>query len=130
MVGALEAVDHVRVGIAVARQQSRALELQGERGERVREHVVQLAGDAAALGQRGGLGVRGARIAQLLDVLPEPPDQPHDQEPRQDENRIPAITAGLVPSAIWIATSPTTVPPQTRIAASRSSRMPPIAITK
>ena len=68
VVRALEPVDHLRVGIAVARQQPRALELQGEGGERVREHVVQLARDAAALGQRGGLGVRGARIAQLLDV--------------------------------------------------------------
>ena len=46
------------------------------------------------------------------------------------EKRIPAITAGLVPSTSWIATRPTTVPPQTMIAASRSSRMPPIAITK
>ena len=51
------------------RQQPRALELQRERGQRVGEHVVQLARDAAALGQRRRLGVRGARLAQLLDQL-------------------------------------------------------------
>ena len=60
-------VDDLRVGAAVAGEQPRALELQRERRQRVREHVVHVARDAAALGQRGRLGVRGARLAQLLD---------------------------------------------------------------
>ena len=137
MVRALEALDHLGVGAAVARQQPRALELQRERGERVREHVVQLARDAAALGQRGRLGVRGARLAQLLDErlrsLLRVASRRISRMIRNHgstRNSRPAITAGFSCSISWIATRPPTVPPQTTIAASRLSRMPPIAITK
>ena len=43
VVGALDRRDHLRVGAAVAREQPRALELQRERRQRVREHVVHVA---------------------------------------------------------------------------------------
>ena len=56
VVGALDAVDDLGVGAAVARQQPRALELERERRQRVREHVVHLARHAAALGGGRRLG--------------------------------------------------------------------------
>ncbi len=69
VVCALERTDHLGVGVAVAGDEPRALELQRERGQRVGEHVVHVAGDAAALGlgRRLGLGLLG--LAQLLDEL-------------------------------------------------------------
>ena len=69
VVGALDGVDDLGIGAAVARQQPRALELERERRQRVREHVVHLARHAPALGGGRRLGVRGARLAQLLDQL-------------------------------------------------------------
>ena len=69
MVRALQALDHLGVGAAVAGEQPRALELQRERAQRVREHVVQLARHAAALGQRRRLGVGGPGLLQLAVAL-------------------------------------------------------------
>ena len=42
-----------------------ALQLDGQPGQRVGEHVVQLAGDAAALGQRRGGGLALACVLEL-----------------------------------------------------------------
>ena len=54
------------------------------------EHVVHLAGEALALGQRGGLGLRGPGLLQLgeqklcpLVALPQPPGEQRQQEERQ-----------------------------------------------
>ena len=52
MVRALDRRDDLGVGVAVARQQPRALELQRQRRQGVREHVVHVAREPAALGQR------------------------------------------------------------------------------
>ena len=69
---------------AALRQQPCALELQRERGERVGEHVVQLARDAAALGQRRRLRVGGAGLVQLVGGRGEPAHEAHDEEPRRE----------------------------------------------
>ena len=124
--------DHLGVGAAVARQQPRALELQRERRQRVREHVVHVAREPAALGQRGGLGVRRARLAQLLDQRlglvaagAQLAHQPHDQEPRDDREQQPAdLVAGLVDDRARIATtSPPSANALMRRAGQRGSRI-------
>ena len=104
MVRALDRGDDLGVGVAVARQQPRALELQRERRQRVGEHVVHVAREPAALGDRGLAGGLRARLAQLLDerlgavaVGAQPAHQPHDHEPRDDREQQPAdVGAGLV----------------------------------
>jgi hypothetical protein len=92
-VGVLDGVDDLGIRVTVARQQAGALELQREGGERVGEHVVHVARDAPALGQRHRLRVRGARLAQLVDqllgllpALGQPHDEPHDEEPGDDRD--------------------------------------------
>jgi hypothetical protein len=57
VVRALDRRDDLGVGVAVAREQPRALELQRQRRQGVREHVVHVAREPAALGQRRRLGV-------------------------------------------------------------------------
>jgi Transposase len=48
-----------RVPWSLLDQQARALELDRQRRQRMRQHLVDLAGDARALGQRGALDLRG-----------------------------------------------------------------------
>ena len=66
VVAALDGLDDARVGAGAAREQPRALELDGERGERVREHVVHLAREVLALAQRdrAGAAPRGSPPAR------------------------------------------------------------------
>ena len=56
----LDLLDEPRVGVGAARPAGAPLELQGEAGEGVGQHVVQLAGQPSALGERCGLLTGGA----------------------------------------------------------------------
>jgi hypothetical protein len=52
-------VADLRVCAALAGEQPGSLQVQDQAGQRVGEHVVHVAGEPLALGQRGGLGLRG-----------------------------------------------------------------------
>ena len=60
-------VADLRVGTALAREQHGSLQVQHQAGQRVGEHIVHLAGQALALGQRGGFGLRRPGLLQLAD---------------------------------------------------------------
>ena len=81
----------VLVGAPVAREQARALELQRQRREGVREHVVQLAREPAAL---SGARLRGPRLGQhvaLLAQLAHQSQQQEDQDSADRQRQRPAV---------------------------------------
>jgi hypothetical protein len=87
-----------QVGVVLAREQARGLELERQRRQRVREHVVHLTRKPPPLGRRGRarLGcLRGLERGVLVARLAH---QPHDEEPRnsaqQDRRRTAATATG------------------------------------
>ena len=73
-----------------AGQLARALELDGQGGQRMGEHVVQLAGDAGPFGERGRGGLRLAGVLELgheqfgaVLALPAAPDELADHRQQQ-----------------------------------------------
>ena len=91
MMGLVNGARHLRIGLAVAREQPRGLELQRERRQGVGEYVVHLTGHPASLRGGRGAGLGSARGLELVAVFTDPADQPHHEEPRhradQDRHR-------------------------------------------
>ena len=87
MVRPVDRPDDVGVDAAVAGEQTRGLELEGQRGERVGEHVVHLPGEPTALGRRRGLGLRRPRGLELVALLGDVVQQPHGEEPWEDSGQ-------------------------------------------
>jgi hypothetical protein len=90
-VGPFDRVPDLRVHATLGRQQPGALQVQDQAGKRVGEHVVHFAGEALPLGQRGGLGLRGAGLLHFgeqkfcpLVTFPKPPGEKRQEEEGQD----------------------------------------------
>ena len=65
LAGAVDRVAQTRAGVFAVGELARPLQLDRGAGERVREHVVQLARDPAALGDRRRAGLLIARVLEL-----------------------------------------------------------------
>ena len=106
------------------------LELDRGAGERVREHVVQLAGDPTALGDRRRAGLLIARVLELCQqdlgpvlALPRLLEELRD-DTDQDRTSTPAATADEEPPAAAVTTpSATVTAPPTDTPALNGSRV-------
>ena len=101
LAGAVDRVAQTRRGVFAVGELARPLQLDRGAGERVREHVVQLAGDPAALGDRRRAGLLIARVLELgqqqlglvlalprlLEELRDDAEQHRHQHPGRDSRR-------------------------------------------
>ena len=113
MVRALQALDHLGVGAAVAGQQPRALELQRERAQasaRARRAARARRGRARTAPPTGHGADRDSSSSRLRCASRR--IRRMIKNHGSTLNSSPAITAGFSRSISWISTRPPTVPPQ------------------